>query len=75
MTGPELHAALDALGMSQREFARRFGLLEGSVSRWAQGHRAVPSWVPGALALLHRARRPSRKRKTQQVEEEEGSGG
>jgi transcriptional regulator with XRE-family HTH domain len=52
MTGPELRAALDALNMSQRAFAARFGLLEGSVSRWMNARRAVPSWVPPALDLL-----------------------
>ena len=54
MTGPELRAALDAIGMSQRAFAARFGLLEGSVSRWVHDTRAVPSWVPPALDLLRR---------------------
>jgi transcriptional regulator with XRE-family HTH domain len=52
MTGSELRAALDALNMSQRAFAVRFGLLEGSVSRWIHDMRAVPSWVPPALDLL-----------------------
>jgi transcriptional regulator with XRE-family HTH domain len=52
MTGPELRAALDEIGMSQRAFASRFGLLEGSVSRWVHDTRAVPSWVLPALDLL-----------------------
>lgn len=57
MTGPELRAALDALGMSQREFAARFGILEGSVSRWTRARRAVPAWIPGVLNLLYRDKR------------------
>lgn len=52
MTGPELRDALDALGMSQRAFAIRFGLFELSVSRWVNERRAVPSWVPPVLELL-----------------------
>ena len=52
MTGPELRAALEDLNMSQREFASRFGLLEGSVSRWMHQKRAVPSWVPPTIDLL-----------------------
>jgi DNA-binding transcriptional regulator YiaG len=59
MTGPELRAALDELGMSQRAFAARFGLLEGSVSRWMVAKRAVPSWVPPALDLLRHAPKKS----------------
>ena len=54
MTGPELRAALDAIGMSQREFASRFGLWEGSVSRWIHDARAVPSWVQPTLNLLQK---------------------
>jgi len=54
MTGPDLTAALAELGMTQREFAARFGLLEGSVSRWITGKRAIPSWVPPAIELLRR---------------------
>lgn len=52
MTGPEFRAALAALGMEQRAFAARFGILPGTVNRWVMGHRAVPPWVPAALALL-----------------------
>lgn len=60
MTGPELRAALEELGITQREFAERFGLLEGSISRWMHEKRAVPSWVPPVIELLHdRATRPA----------------
>ena len=52
MTGRQFRAALEQLGMTQRAFAARFGLLEGSVSRWVIGDRQVPSWVPPALELL-----------------------
>lgn len=52
VTGIEFRAALEHLGMTQRAFAARFGLLEGSVSRWVIGDRQVPSWVPSALELL-----------------------
>jgi len=54
MTGAELHEALTALGLSQREFARRFEVHETSVSRWIAGTHAVPRWVPMVLAQLQR---------------------
>lgn len=52
VTGPEFRAALAALGMSQREFANRFGLHWTSVLRWTGGTHAVPAWVPAVLELL-----------------------
>jgi DNA-binding transcriptional regulator YiaG len=54
MTPDEFRAALSSLGMSQREFANRFGLHWTSVLRWTGGTHAVPSWVPPVLALLER---------------------
>jgi len=62
MTGPEFRAALAALGMEQRAFAARFAVLPGTVSRWAMGHRAVPSWVPPVLELLARETPESQQR-------------
>jgi transcriptional regulator with XRE-family HTH domain len=52
MTGAEVRAALAGLGMTQRAFAARFALSEVVVSRWINGARPVPPWVPGVLALL-----------------------
>jgi len=54
MTGAELHEALTALDMSQRQFARRFGQHETMVSRWIAGTHAVPRWVPPVIELLQR---------------------
>lgn len=54
MTGPEFRAALDALAMTQREFAARFQQHEVAVSRWCSGKHAVPTWVPAVLDLLDR---------------------
>ena len=54
VTGAELRTALASMGMSQREFAERFGLHWTSVLRWTGGTHAVPSWVPPVLALLER---------------------
>ncbi len=56
MTGAEVRAALIELELSQRAFAARFGLSEVVVSRWVNGARPVPPWVPGVLALLLRER-------------------
>jgi len=46
MTGAELRAALATIGWSQRELARRLGIDEARVRRWARD--ATP--VPGAIA-------------------------
>ena len=54
VTGAEFRGALTTIGMSQREFADRFGLHWTSVLRWTGGTHAVPSWVPPVLALLER---------------------
>jgi len=52
MTGAEFRQALTALGLSQREFARRVDVYESQVSQWITGRYAVPRWVPLALAQL-----------------------
>jgi transcriptional regulator with XRE-family HTH domain len=54
MTGAEFKAELVALGLTQQEFAARFGVLPGTVSRWVQEHRTVPSWVLPVLEILRR---------------------
>ena len=57
MKGKELRAALEELGLQQWYFAQMFGLTEGAESRWVQGSRAVPSWVPPVIDLLRERRR------------------
>jgi transcriptional regulator with XRE-family HTH domain len=54
MTGPELRAALAALGLPQRRFGRRFGISAVSVNAWCAGRVPVPPWVPPVLDLLRR---------------------
>jgi DNA-binding transcriptional regulator YiaG len=40
---------LKALDITQREFARIYGLHEVTVSRWGEKGREIPSWVSPAL--------------------------
>lgn len=42
-------ADLRAWGVTQREFARVYGLHEVTVSRWGENGREVPPWVGPAL--------------------------
>lgn len=55
MTAPEFRLALAELHMTQREFARRAGLLASSVNRYAQGDRPVPGWVDWVVELLRQS--------------------
>jgi DNA-binding transcriptional regulator YiaG len=52
MTGVEFQAALDELGISQRDFARETGTHYTAVNRWAKGR--VP--IPGIAAAYVRLR-------------------
>jgi transcriptional regulator with XRE-family HTH domain len=52
MSGAEFKAELVALGLTQQEFAARFGVLPGTVSRWVRDRRGVPLWVPTVLKML-----------------------
>ena len=56
MTPSELRAALDGLGISQREFAFAARVTPETVSRWANGKKPIPFWVPWKLELLRRER-------------------
>lgn len=58
MTGPELGAALDVLGWSQRHLAARLGVSEPVVRRWVSLTRegAIPpevtAWIKRRVAAL-----------------------
>ena len=56
MTPPELRAALDELGISQREFAFAARVTPETVSRWANGKKPIPYWVEWKLELLRKER-------------------
>jgi transcriptional regulator with XRE-family HTH domain len=45
MTGADLTFALAVIGWSQRELARRLGVTESRVRRWARGTMPVPEAV------------------------------
>jgi transcriptional regulator with XRE-family HTH domain len=45
MSGAELRDALATIGWSQRELARRTGVSESRVRRWARGTIPVPEAV------------------------------
>lgn len=53
MTSDEFRRALQALGLSQAQFARLTRSHPVSVSRWATGDRAVPQPI-AAVAKLDR---------------------
>jgi transcriptional regulator with XRE-family HTH domain len=54
MTGVELITALATIGWSQRELARRLGIDEATVRRWARSATPVPrpvaAWLRQAAA-------------------------
>ncbi|WP_232459096.1 helix-turn-helix domain-containing protein [Burkholderia ubonensis] len=51
MKPAQFSQALATLGWSQAEFARRTGVTDVTVSRWANG-RTIPPWVPEYLRVL-----------------------
>lgn len=51
MTGAELRAALDELGITQREFARRTGKHKVTVSNMTRADD-VPRWAEWIVELL-----------------------
>lgn len=46
---------LDALGWSQAELARRFGISSNAVNHWAQGKRTMPGAVRAYVAACRAA--------------------
>jgi len=61
MTGADFTFALAVIGWSQRELARRLGVPESRVRRWARGTLPVPQAVAAWLrraAELHFANPP-----------------
>lgn len=52
MTAAELHAAMKALGLSQRALASRLGVALSTVSAWATGKAPVPKYASAYLELL-----------------------
>jgi transcriptional regulator with XRE-family HTH domain len=60
MTAEDFTAALGALGWKQADFARRAGIGDEAVSRWARGSVRVAPWVPAFLGMataLHEVHR------------------
>ena len=45
MTPKEFKSRLTILGWKQREFAKKLGVTEESVSRWANGKQPIPEYV------------------------------
>ena len=52
MTKSELRSTLTALGMPQRELARRLGVMVSTVNAWATGKAPVPQYATAYLVLL-----------------------
>jgi hypothetical protein len=54
MNGNELRSAIEALGLTQAEFARLVGVSVGAVAQWLSEARSVPGPVQAYLSLLMR---------------------
>ncbi len=52
MTGPELRAARERLGLSKAALARRLGYRREAVSRYEHGHQTIPPVVALAVKAL-----------------------
>lgn len=50
----DVQAVRHKLGMSQREFALRFGFSLGTVQNWEQGHRAPDGPARALLTIIER---------------------
>lgn len=57
MTAAEFHAAIDALGITQRVLAARFKVAHSTVSAWATGKAPVPGTVVAYLESVAENRR------------------
>ena len=54
MTGTDLLTTLRALGVSQKDFAKRIGYDKATISRYVRGHLEIPPVVELAVAGLER---------------------
>ena len=52
MRSNSLRAARLALGLTQQELAKRFGVSRQSINNWENEHARVPEWVPDQLGWL-----------------------
>lgn len=52
MTALDLRAALRALGITQRGFARRLGVANNTVNRWVMGTIEVPQYAAYVVRLM-----------------------
>ncbi len=59
MTGPELRAARERLGLSKAELARRIGYRREEISRYEHEHRPIPPVVALAVQGLEKQERAS----------------
>jgi len=63
MLAEELQAEIEIRGWSQREAAKKLGVSEADVSRWVNGVRRTPHWLPLALKGIDRPSIPAKKGK------------
>lgn len=52
MTGDQFAQALDDLGWTQTEFARRTGTSPDTINRWCNGRQPIPTWAQRHVELL-----------------------
>lgn len=54
MTPRQFQTKIEALGYSQRSFARFICQDERTIRRWIAGDRKIPTWIPVVLKLLEK---------------------
>ena len=59
LTAAELTARREALGLSQRQLAERFGVHYMTISKWERDMHRIPEMVDLALSTLERRTRPA----------------
>ena len=55
MRANSLRAARLALGLTQQELAKRFGVSRQSINNWENEHARLPEWVPDQLGWIEQA--------------------
>lgn len=68
ISGPELKARREALGLDQAGLAARLGVHMRTISKWERGVHAVPEMAALALQVLEQPSAPKRRRAPHQEE-------
>jgi len=55
-TPEEYRAGIRKLGLSQKDYAKRIGVSQTTVSSWVNGRYPIPMWARHMLAILSETR-------------------